>query len=95
MDLTFSERHEAFRAEAREWLRANVPTGLGSMNTAEGFAAHREWERKLFDNRWAANPSAVFMDPSPDGTLARSHSRASARKASCCSEKVRSMAARA
>lgn len=53
MDLTFSERHAAFRAEARAWLRANVPTGLGSMNTAEGFAAHRDWERKLFDNRWA------------------------------------------
>ena len=53
MDLTFSERHDAFRAEARGWLRANVPSGLGSMNTAEGFAAHRDWERRLFDARWA------------------------------------------
>ena len=40
-----------------------------------------------------ANPSAVFIDPSPVGTLARSHSLASARKASCRSENVRSMAA--
>ena len=45
MDLTFSDQHEAFRAEARGWLRANVPSGLASMNTAEGFAAHKAWER--------------------------------------------------
>jgi alkylation response protein AidB-like acyl-CoA dehydrogenase len=54
MDLTFSEEHEAFRAEARTWLRANVPSEpLPSMNTAEGFAAHRDWERRLFDAGWA------------------------------------------
>ncbi|MET0150216.1 MAG: acyl-CoA dehydrogenase family protein [Acidimicrobiales bacterium] len=53
MDLTFSDQHEAFRAEAREWLRANVPSGLASMNTAAGFAAHKAWERTLFDARWA------------------------------------------
>ncbi len=53
MDLTFSPQHEAFRAEAREWLRANVPSDLGSMNKADGFAKHKDWERKLFDARWA------------------------------------------
>ena len=53
MDLTFSDQHEAFRAEARGWLRANVPSGLASMNTAAGFAAHKAWERTLFDARWA------------------------------------------
>lgn len=53
MDLTFTPRQQAFRAEAREWLEANVPTGLPSMNTAEGYARHLEWERQLFDARWA------------------------------------------
>jgi alkylation response protein AidB-like acyl-CoA dehydrogenase len=53
MDLTWSAEDEAFRAEAREWLEANVPRGLPSGDTREGFAAHLEWERLLFDNRWA------------------------------------------
>ena len=55
MHLDFSEEEQAFRAEAREWLRANVPkTPLPSGDSREGFAAHLEWERKLFDARWAA-----------------------------------------
>jgi hypothetical protein len=53
MDLTYSEAEEAFRAEAREWLRANVPHGLASGDTATGFAQHLEWEKRLFDARWA------------------------------------------
>ncbi|MDP5181931.1 acyl-CoA dehydrogenase family protein [Blastococcus sp. BMG 814] len=53
MDLTWSPAEEAFRAEARAWLEANVPTGLPSGDTREGFAAHLEWERKLFADRWA------------------------------------------
>src|SRR5947209_16136595 len=54
MDLTFSESETAFRAECRAWLEGNVPhPALPSGDTAEGFALHREWERKLFDARWA------------------------------------------
>ncbi|TML38949.1 MAG: acyl-CoA dehydrogenase [Actinobacteria bacterium] len=53
MDLTWTEEEEAFRAEARAWLEANVPRGLPSGDTAPGFALHREWERELFDARWA------------------------------------------
>ena len=54
MDLGFTAAQDAFRAEAREWLAAHVPADpLPSMDTAEGFAAHREWERVLFDARWA------------------------------------------
>ena len=53
MDLTFTPAEEAFRAEARAWLEANVPTGLPSGDTAEGFALHLEWEKKLFEARWA------------------------------------------
>ncbi|MDQ2679280.1 MAG: acyl-CoA dehydrogenase family protein [Actinomycetota bacterium] len=53
MDLTWSESEDAFRAEARSWLEANVPTGLPSGDTAEGFALHLEWEKKLHADRWA------------------------------------------
>lgn len=53
MDLTWSAGEEAFRAEARAWLEANVPRDLPSGDTAEGFALHLEWERRLFADRWA------------------------------------------
>ena len=54
MDLTFTEEEQAFRAEARTWLEANVPRpALPSGDTREGFALHKEWERALFDARWA------------------------------------------
>lgn len=48
MDLEFGAADEAFRAEVRGWLRANVPAEpLPSLETEEGFALHREWERRL------------------------------------------------
>jgi alkylation response protein AidB-like acyl-CoA dehydrogenase len=54
VDLTFTEEEQAFRAEARAWLEANVPRpALPSGDTREGFALHKEWERVLFDARWA------------------------------------------
>ena len=53
MDLTFTAEEESFRAEARTWLEANVPKDPPSGDTREGFAVLREWERLLFDNRWA------------------------------------------
>jgi len=53
MDLTYTEEEEAFRAQARAWLAENVPHGLASGDTAEGFAQHLEWERKLYEARWA------------------------------------------
>jgi len=53
LDLTWTDEQEAFRAEARTWLEANVPHGLPSGDTRDGFARHLEWERHLFDNRWA------------------------------------------
>ncbi|MGH9137037.1 MAG: acyl-CoA dehydrogenase family protein [Acidimicrobiales bacterium] len=53
MDLSWSSAEEAFRAEARDWLEANVPRGLAAGDTREGFAQHLEWERALFDARWA------------------------------------------
>ncbi|MER5184470.1 acyl-CoA dehydrogenase family protein [Streptomyces sp. NPDC002896] len=54
MDLDFTAAQDAFRAEARDWLAAHVPAApLPSLETAEGFAAHREWERTLFGDRWS------------------------------------------
>ncbi|MFC6885438.1 MULTISPECIES: acyl-CoA dehydrogenase family protein [Actinomadura] len=55
MDLTFSPRRRAFRAEVRAWLAEHVPAApLPSMDTAEGFERHRAWERELADARLAA-----------------------------------------
>ena len=57
MDLTYSERENAFRAEARAWLEANVPKEpLPSFDTAEGARAHRAWERRLHTGGWAMVP---------------------------------------
>ena len=42
------------RAEARDWLAAHVPAEpLPSVDTAEGFERHREWERELAAARLA------------------------------------------
>jgi alkylation response protein AidB-like acyl-CoA dehydrogenase len=59
MDLRFSPGQERFRAEARSWLEANVPSAsrgtgpLPSLDTAAGFEAHRAWERTMYDARWS------------------------------------------
>jgi alkylation response protein AidB-like acyl-CoA dehydrogenase len=48
MDLSYTPDQQAFRAEVRAWLRANVPTPpLSPPGTHEGFEAHRSWERTL------------------------------------------------
>lgn len=55
MDLTPAPDEEDLRAEAREWLRAHVPSRpLPSLETEEGFAAHRRWEARLHAGRWSA-----------------------------------------
>ncbi|WP_053850172.1 acyl-CoA dehydrogenase family protein [Streptomyces sp. NRRL B-24085] len=54
MDLAFTQEDDAFRAQARAWLRAHVPaTPLPSLETREGFAAHRAWEAELAADRWS------------------------------------------
>ena len=51
---------DGFRAEVRDWLRAHLPAGpLPSVDTANGFARHREWERELA----AARLSVVSWPP--------------------------------
>ena len=52
MDLELDAATVAFRDEVRAWLRAHVPLQpLPSLDTAEGFTAHRAWERELADAR--------------------------------------------
>ncbi len=54
MDLRFTEQQQAFRAEARAWLEAHVPSPRPpSHNTQAGFAAHVLWEKELFAAGWA------------------------------------------
>src|SRR5207244_10570815 len=50
---SFSPSEEAFRAEARAWLREHAPTHLPPSGTPEGFAAHLAWEQQLFAARWS------------------------------------------
>lgn len=53
MDLAFTKEQQAFREEVRSWLAANVPAQqLQTFDTAEGFAAHRQWEATLNEGRW-------------------------------------------
>jgi hypothetical protein len=60
MDLRYTAGQQAFRAEARAWLEANVPTEpLPSFDTAGGFEAHRAWERRLHAGGFAMVPWPV------------------------------------
>ncbi|MHB8439183.1 MAG: acyl-CoA dehydrogenase family protein [Acidimicrobiales bacterium] len=52
MDLRFGPEIDRLRAEFRAWLEANVPRpNLASLDTAEGFEAHRAWERSMYEAR--------------------------------------------
>ncbi|WP_133910145.1 acyl-CoA dehydrogenase family protein [Streptomyces sp. NBC_00582] len=54
MDLALTREEEAFRAEARAWLDAHVPAvAPPSLETAQGFAAHRAWEAELAAGGWS------------------------------------------
>ena len=46
MDLSYTPEQQAFRAEVRAWMEANVPKQpLEHFDaTREGFEAHRQWE---------------------------------------------------
>ncbi|WP_067647768.1 acyl-CoA dehydrogenase family protein [Nocardia harenae] len=54
MDLDLDDTARAFQQEVREFLAESAPrTPLPSMDTAEGFEAHREWEHTLADARFS------------------------------------------
>ncbi|GAA0945327.1 acyl-CoA dehydrogenase family protein [Nonomuraea longicatena] len=54
MDLDFTPAELEFRATVRAWLAAHTPAALPSMDTADGFAAHRAWEAVLAADRLSA-----------------------------------------
>ena len=55
--LRYTDGQRAFRAEVRAWMTANVPREpLETLESAAGFAAHREWERTLAEGRWEWSP---------------------------------------
>ncbi|MFM8305053.1 MAG: acyl-CoA dehydrogenase family protein, partial [Actinomycetota bacterium] len=58
MDLTPTPEEAAFRAEVRDWLRANLPWEYGKGlpprfdDLAEEVAFGRDWQRRLAEGRW-------------------------------------------
>jgi alkylation response protein AidB-like acyl-CoA dehydrogenase len=61
MDFTYPAEAEAFRAEFRGWLDANLPDDLRSSGSGDSWSAEgdrldrlREWNRALADARYAA-----------------------------------------
>ncbi|GAA3955897.1 acyl-CoA dehydrogenase family protein [Gordonia caeni] len=63
MDLHFDDAAQQFRALVRSWLADHVPAQpLPSMDTAEGFEAHRAWEAEM-----AADNMSVVSWPTEYG----------------------------
>ena len=53
MQLVYTEQQQAFRAEVREWLAANVPGApLLTLECEEGYHQHVGWERQLASGNW-------------------------------------------
>ncbi len=53
MDIRYTQEQDRFRADVRAWLATHVPKSrLPSLDTKDGFAAHREWERVLAADNW-------------------------------------------
>jgi alkylation response protein AidB-like acyl-CoA dehydrogenase len=53
MRLSYTNNQQAFRAEVREWLAANVPPApLLTLECEEGYDQHVGWERQLASGNW-------------------------------------------
>ena len=53
MDLTYTPRQQAFRAEVRAWMEAHVPREpLVTLERRDGYDQHVEWERELASGNW-------------------------------------------
>lgn len=53
MQLAYTEQQQAFRAEVRAWLAANVPPApLLTLECEEGYHQHVGWERQLASGNW-------------------------------------------
>ena len=53
MHLRFSPAEEAFRAEARAWLEANLPRAPRPTELAARAAYDQAWQRRMYDSGWA------------------------------------------
>ena len=53
MDLKFSDADREFRAQARAWLKDNVPSHPRPNGGEAGAQFDRDWQRKLYDHGWA------------------------------------------
>ena len=54
MELLYTAAQRDFRAQARDWLQRQVPDSrLPSLDTREGFDAHRRWEHTLYEGGWS------------------------------------------
>src|SRR3546814_20117800 len=56
MQIEFTSEEMAFRAEARCWLRANVPAGERPIHSDRALDIREfdlEWQRKQFEAGWA------------------------------------------
>ena len=54
MDLAFSDRHEAFRAEVKEFLRNNANKAPSGLWRGEPDEAGRKWQQLLIEHGYAA-----------------------------------------
>jgi alkylation response protein AidB-like acyl-CoA dehydrogenase len=54
MDFSYTPEEQAFRAELRAWLKANVPRQPLPPTLEEEARYLTEWQRKLYDAGWAA-----------------------------------------
>lgn len=53
MDLAFTPRQQAFRAEVRAWMETHVPkVPLVTLECREGYDQHVAWERTLASGNW-------------------------------------------
>src|SRR5256885_89835 len=57
MDLTYTPEEEAFRAEVRAWLQANLPAdwghgGVGGYREEADEEIQRVWQRRLYEAGW-------------------------------------------
>lgn len=53
MDLHYTEADHEFRAKARTWLKANIPTSPRPAHGEASARFDRDWQRKLFEHGWA------------------------------------------
>jgi alkylation response protein AidB-like acyl-CoA dehydrogenase len=51
VDLSVPQADVEFRAEVRDWLARNIPATMPVLDSADGFAAHTQWENTMFEAR--------------------------------------------